>query len=133
MLRYEVCLVLRDAGQPLTISEIVARVRCDGFELPDNANKAVSDALRWELRRKRVDRVRRGLYAAGRVPRSSEFRMRRTITEARKELALGPRVFAADQAHASVTAPGELADAATPHNSRRADRTVSEFARTWNG
>ena len=90
MLRYEVCLVLCDAGRPLPIDEIVFRVRRDGFELPERANKAVSDALRWDLRRKRVDRIRRGLYAAGRVPRSSEFRMRRAIAEARRELSLVP-------------------------------------------
>jgi len=111
MLRYEVCLVLRDAGRPLTISDIVSRIRRDGFEMPVNANKVVSDALRWELRRKRVDRLRRGLYEVGRVPRSSEFRMRRTIEEARRQLRVGPRFFEPDPTQAANPADAALAAA----------------------
>ncbi len=113
MLRYEVCLVLRDAGRALAIAEIISVVRGDGFELPDNPNKAVSDALRWELRRQRVDRLRRGLYTSGRLPRSSEFRMRRTIAEAPKELGLPKQNRNSLQRRADS---GRLASALAPQN-----------------
>ena len=108
MLRYEVCLVLRDAGRPLTIADIVSRVRRDGFELPDRANKAVSDALRWDVRRQRVDRMRRGVYVAGRIPRSSEFRMRRRIAQARRQLALEPSAVTRSAVTPSAVPPSAV-------------------------
>ena len=75
-LRYELCVCLLEARTPLTITELVERIEARGFAVPDRASKTVSDALRWEVRRRRVTRVGRGRYARGVMPRSTEWWIR---------------------------------------------------------
>jgi hypothetical protein len=77
-LRWVVCLVLRDARRALTVREIVAEVE-QNYVIPGRSGKAVSDCLRWEVGRGRVIRFGRGLYGAGRVPRSTEYGLRKRV------------------------------------------------------
>ena len=67
-------------------------LEADGFSLGPQPNKVVADAIRWEVRRGRVLRLRRGTYVGGVVPHTSEFRMRARLRAARAELASGVRV-----------------------------------------
>ncbi|MEY2397424.1 MAG: hypothetical protein QOJ00_598 [Actinomycetota bacterium] len=87
-LRYELCLVLHEArGRSLTVAEIIERVEADGFTLGPLPHKVVADALRWEVRRGRARRVRRGVFATGHLARSSESKMRLNLRKLRAELA----------------------------------------------
>ena len=86
-MRYELCLVLRNAPHALTLAEIVDRIQADGFTLGPVPNKVVSDALRWEVQRGRACRVRRGVYGCGYLPRSSESMMRTRIRQVRAAMA----------------------------------------------
>jgi hypothetical protein len=70
-LRYLVTMNLAVHG-PATVVEIVELLEYQGFVIAGRASKTVSDALRWELRRGRVRRIRRGKYGPGRMPRSTE-------------------------------------------------------------
>jgi hypothetical protein len=88
-LRSLLVLLLIDAGQPLTVSELDALVRASGFELAGRPGKAVADALRWEVRRGRARKVKRGLYAAGAVAKVTKHRMRRRVAETRNRRTLG--------------------------------------------
>jgi hypothetical protein len=92
LLRYEICLLLHDSRRALTVAELVARIEADGFSLGARPNKVVADAIRWEVRRGRVIKLRRGTYLGGLVPRTSEFRMRARLRAARVELSTGVRV-----------------------------------------
>ncbi len=83
-LRYELCIVLHEARRSLTVAEIVGRIEADGFTIGPNAHKVVADALRWEVRRGRARRVRRGVYGTGRLPRSSESKMRAALRRQRR-------------------------------------------------
>ncbi len=87
LLRYELCIVLHEARRSLPVAEIVRRVEADGFAVGPNPHKVVADALRWEVRRGRARRVRRGVYATGRLPRSSESKMRSALRRLRIEMA----------------------------------------------
>ena len=49
------------------------------------ASKAVSDALRWEMRRGRVRRLRRGRYGPGQMPRSTEQHIHKRVMALREE------------------------------------------------
>ena len=59
----------------ITVAEMVDVVSTMGFHLPGRASKVISDALRWEVRAGRVQRVRRGVYRFVSAPKS---RIRRT-------------------------------------------------------
>lgn len=88
LLRYEICLVLWRADCLLTVPEIVRAIEADGFELGGRASKTVSDALRWEVRRDRLRRYRRGWYGAGHIPPTTLHRMRTRMEQVRSELSL---------------------------------------------
>ena len=58
------------------------------FAVPGQPSKAVSDALRWEIRRGRVRRLRRGVYGPGEMPRSTEYDILNRVIALREEAAL---------------------------------------------
>jgi hypothetical protein len=63
-LRYAVLLVLARSRQTLRIAEIVDELAAMGVRPGGTqpAHKVVADAMRWELRRYRVLRIKRGSY-----------------------------------------------------------------------
>ena len=83
-LRYALTRVLQLSG-PLTVAEIVAELNRWGFAVAGRPSKTVSDTLRWEMRRDRVRRHGRGLYAQGAVPRSTADRIIKRVLALRDE------------------------------------------------
>ncbi len=77
-LRYLLTLHLADCGKS-SIAGLVAAVEQAGFALTGRPSKAVSDALRWEVRRGRVVRLARGRYGPGTMPRQTRNWMRRRM------------------------------------------------------
>ena len=71
VLRFLVTKELQQAGRPLTIPEIVGRLERQGFTIYGRPSKTVSDCLRWETAKRRVVRVKRGIYTFGRASRST--------------------------------------------------------------
>jgi hypothetical protein len=59
-------------GGKKTIYELIESLEDQRFAIPGYAPKVVSDALRWEMRKDRVRRFRRGFYGRGQMPRSTE-------------------------------------------------------------
>ena len=80
-LRYLLCLHLIKVGRPQTVRQLIDAVEARGFTIAGRANKTVSDKLRTEVRRGRVIRVGRGLYAAGQTPRSTRWWMQKRLSE----------------------------------------------------
>jgi len=78
-LRYVLTLTLARAGRPMTVPELVRSVERSGFTTWGRPSKAVSDALRWEIGRGRVVRVRRGTYVAGWTPKQTMSRIRHRV------------------------------------------------------
>ncbi|OBJ56462.1 hypothetical protein [Mycobacterium asiaticum] len=70
---------------PATIPELINALKWHGFTVNGRASKAISDALRWEMGRGRVDRIRRGKYAALEFPRGTEHRMHQRVLALRAE------------------------------------------------
>ncbi|ODQ93877.1 hypothetical protein [Mycolicibacterium holsaticum] len=62
-----------------SIYEMLELLGCQGFAVVGNPSKAVSDALRWEVRRGRVRRLRRGVYGPGTMPRSTEYHIHQRV------------------------------------------------------
>ncbi len=58
-----------------TITELVDMLGWAGFCVRGRPSKAVSDALRWEIGRGRVRRLRRGLYGPAYIPHATEYRI----------------------------------------------------------
>jgi len=88
-LRYLACLTLRQYRRPLTVGGLVSAIEADGWPIAGQPNKTLADALRWELKKKRIIRVGRGRYAYGKVPRSTEWWMRNELARIRSELFAG--------------------------------------------
>lgn len=86
-LRYFLLSALANAARPLSVAELVARVDAAPATLSGRASKRVSDALRWEVGRGRVRRVRRGVYEFARMPRSTRRFVERRVRELRSLLA----------------------------------------------
>jgi hypothetical protein len=59
-----------------TVKAMVKKLGADGYTVWGRASKVVSDALRWEIRNKRVRRIRRGVYGINKIPRSTKYRIR---------------------------------------------------------
>ena len=57
------------------IADLVATVGRYGYTLTGRASKVISDALRWEIRRGRVQRLGRGRYRYTGTPRSTARRI----------------------------------------------------------
>jgi hypothetical protein len=81
-LRYALTIHLMDHGHS-SINEMIAELRAYNFSVRGRASKAVSDALRWEIERGRVNRLGRALYGPGEVPRSTEYRIRDRVLDLR--------------------------------------------------
>ena len=101
-LRWVVVLTIHDAPGSLSVAEIVERVQ-EKFVIPGRPGKAVSDALRWEVRRGRVRQIQRGLYAAGLLPRSTEYGLRKRIEN--MELSLVATSAARPATHVDLDEP----------------------------
>jgi hypothetical protein len=71
-------IALTDAkGVPLSLAELARAVEAMGIPLGPRPNETLSDALRWEVWRGRVQRWGRGTYKAGHeIPRSTLLYMR---------------------------------------------------------
>lgn len=70
-LRYLSTHHLFAVGTPQTVEQLVEAVRRIGYGLRGRSAKTVSDALRADLRHRRVVRSERGTYVAGRMPRQT--------------------------------------------------------------
>src|SRR4051812_44221860 len=81
-LRWVLTGYLRQAGE-LSVREMVEALEVDGYDVLRRPSKVVSDALRWEIRWGRVVRLRRGVYAFGRIPRATAYRMRKGLERMR--------------------------------------------------
>jgi len=77
-LRYVVTTHLALHG-PMTLPDLIEDLHYLGFRIAGRASKAVSDALRWEVKRDRVRRLRRGLYGPGEMPRSTEQHIHKRV------------------------------------------------------
>lgn len=84
VLRYVLICLLQEAS-PSTIPQLVAGLEQWGFAVDGRPSKTISDALRWERRRGRVERWGRGFYVAGDIPRGSEHRIVRRVAALREE------------------------------------------------
>jgi hypothetical protein len=71
-----------------TVQELISGLTHFGFGFHGRPSKAVSDALRWEVRLGRVYPRGRALYAPGEMPRATEYRIVRRVMELREEAAL---------------------------------------------
>ncbi|HEX3287863.1 MAG TPA: hypothetical protein VHT50_25155 [Mycobacterium sp.] len=85
-LRYVLTMNLALHGKA-TIPDLIETLEYQGFAVPGHASKVVSDGLRWEMRRDRVRRVRRGLYCRGQMPRSTEQYIHNRYLALREEAA----------------------------------------------
>lgn len=83
-LRYMLTVNL-DIHGPASIFEMIELLEYQGFAIPGRASKSVSDALRWEMRRGRVRRLRRGVYGPGLMPRSTEHHIHKRAGALRDE------------------------------------------------
>src|SRR3954447_18182308 len=86
-LRHVLTIYLAQQG-PMTVYELIDALEHQNFAVPGRPSKAVSDALRWEIRRGRVLRVRRGLYGSGEMPRSTEYDILKRVIAMREEPAM---------------------------------------------
>ena len=73
-LRYVLTWYLVSEG-PLTVARLVTLLTRDGFTVRGRSSKTVSDALRWEIARRRVTKLSRSTYAVGSIPRSTARRI----------------------------------------------------------
>ncbi len=79
-LRHLLLVELERAGAAgLSLTALRHAVEARGFRLEGHAGKTLSGALRTELRRGRVTRIRRGHYALGELPRTTRWRAHNTV------------------------------------------------------
>ena len=83
-LRYLLTINLSIHGSA-TVFEMIDLLEYQGFVIPGRASKTVTDALRWEMRRGRVRRIRRGVYGPGQMPRSTEHYIHKRAIALREE------------------------------------------------
>lgn len=81
-LRYLLTEYLFSYG-PLPVDRLVTLLHADGFAVHGRPSKVVSDALRWEVGRKRVVRSGRGRYEPGVLPPTTARRLRKRTTALR--------------------------------------------------
>jgi hypothetical protein len=84
LLRHATYGVLARAGAPLRVGEIVGELNRSGFVTWRPSSRAVSDALRTEVRRGRVIRLRRGVYVVERVDEAHLRYVDRVLGELRR-------------------------------------------------
>ena len=102
-LRYLLTAYLFDHG-PSTIAELVDALTYHGFHTVVGTSKAVSDALRWEIGRGRVLRLRRGRYCPASMPRATQHRIHMRVLALHDQVAEMSR-----RAGRSQNQPGEPA------------------------
>jgi len=68
-----------------SIFELIEQLEYQGFSIAGRPSKTISDALRWEIRRGRVRRLRRGVYGPGQMPRSTGHYIRKRAEALRDE------------------------------------------------
>ncbi|HEY6531779.1 MAG TPA: hypothetical protein VIY72_05725 [Acidimicrobiales bacterium] len=85
-LRHAVLVVLdRRFGLPRTVEQILEDLADAGLRPDaDRPGKALADAVRWEIRRGRIERAGWGVYRLGRVPDSTMWRARRRMRAAQE-------------------------------------------------
>ena len=84
-LRYVLTHHLAHHGRATIVDQIDA-LAAHGFDVDGRPSKSISDALRWEMRRGRVRRFKRGLYGPGSMPRSTEYRIHERVLTLRDEV-----------------------------------------------
>jgi hypothetical protein len=77
-LRYVLAMQLAVHG-PATIGELIDALTWHGFCVRGRPSKVISDALRWEIERRRVRRLGRGRYGPGYMPRGTEHRIHQRV------------------------------------------------------
>ena len=86
LIRHAVLVVLVDAGRPLTVAEIGARLRAAGIEPSRQpASRAISDAMRTDIKAGRVARLGWGRYCAARPTAGHVRYARRRVREALRD------------------------------------------------
>jgi hypothetical protein len=85
-LRYALTEFLFQHGAK-TVAELIEALDYQSFEIPGRASKVVSDALRHEIARGRVVRLKRGRYGPGDMPRATEHRIHQRVMNLRDEAA----------------------------------------------
>lgn len=87
-LRYFLSEVMASAPQRVwTTTELVAEVEAAGFRFLSRPGKVVSDHLRAEVNRGRVERIGRGRYRSGTIPGTTRRRMQYAVRHRREALA----------------------------------------------
>jgi hypothetical protein len=83
-LRHSVLVVLaRRFGLPRSVDQILEDLEAYGFRPDsDRPGKALADAVRWEIRRGRIERVGWGVYRLGHAPESTMRRARQRMQAA---------------------------------------------------
>ncbi len=81
-LRYVLTVLVHREG-PLTVARMVALLDEEGFLVAGRPSKQVSDALRWEIGRRRVERLARGRYGPGVMPPTTRRRIARHVDHLR--------------------------------------------------
>ena len=89
-LRYYLVVRIVERGGAATVAELVGDLEREGFVVRGRPSRTVSDAFRGERSLGRIDRVGRGRYAIGTLPRSTKHRMVHRVA------ALRSRVRASD-------------------------------------
>lgn len=85
-LRYVLTTNLAVNG-PATVDSLIDQLDFQCFDIAGRPSKTVSDALRTEIRRGRVRRLRRGHYGPGVMPRSTEYYIHKRVMALREEAA----------------------------------------------
>jgi hypothetical protein len=84
-LRSFLVLHMQSMGTYVRVADLVTVMEAEGFAVAGRPSKVISDCLRWEVARRRVRRVRRGVYVAtGHTPRSTRRRMLERVAAARR-------------------------------------------------
>ena len=86
-LRYALTMYLFQHG-PQTVADLIDALEFQSFEIPGRASKVVSDALRHEIARGRVFRLKRGRYGPAEMPRATEYRIHQRVLALREEAAV---------------------------------------------
>jgi hypothetical protein len=81
-LRYALTIYLMDHGRA-SINEMIEDLRARNFSVRGRPSKAISDGLRWEIERGRVNHLGRGRYGPAGMPRSTEYRIRNRVLDLR--------------------------------------------------
>lgn len=76
-------LAIHGAGRPMTVAQLVDVVAFEGIDVGGRPSNVISDVLRTEVAKGWVVRLGRGIYAPGRIPKSSKSRLRARLQRAR--------------------------------------------------